>query len=347
MITLNQKQERNVIQMSLNFNNNVTTQTKEQSKLLDNVTAKPFIKWAGGKTKLIPTINDRLPDDINNIKTYIEPFVGAGSVFMYMAQNYDFERIVINDINAALIAIYKNIRDDLDELTYQLDYIQNEYQRLPDIEKSDDKKNYYLKIRELYNTESRFTTEGSARFIFLNKYGFNGLYRENAKGQNNVGFGKKNKAELYDLLNLQKLNQILNSKNSKGELKVIISNGDYMQTINYVSANAFIYMDPPYRPVTNAGFTNYHKSGFNDDAQIMLSNFFVMLHCANAKAMISNSDPKVQVDAQTPEFFDDLYNGHVIERVSMRRNINSKGSSRGPVNELLIRNYLTKDETIS
>lgn len=327
--------------LSYNFSINDSNESKVvESKLLDSVTAKPFIKWAGGKTKLLPTIEESLPSNIKSTHTYIEPFVGAGSVFMYMAQNHNFEHIIINDINSALIAIYRNIRDHHEELMYWLDNIQDEYQKLPPHTECDAKKNYYLNIRQLYNTESRLDILGSARFIFLNKYGFNGLYRENSKGENNVAFGKKDKAELYDKFNIMKLNQILNQKNSSGELKITILNGDYADSINYAkTTNAFIYMDPPYRPITVSGFTNYHKSSFNDDSQKNLKNFCLMINNNNANFMLSNSDPKVQKDAAEPEFFDELYKGCDISRVSMRRNINCDASKRGAITELLITNY--------
>lgn len=299
----------------------------------EDTSAKPFVKWAGGKTQLLPVIQENLPT-FDKTDTYIEPFVGAGAVFLKLMQSYEFENVVINDMNNALINTYKVIRDNAEELMKILDRLEEEYNLLDDEEQT----NYYLSIRKRYNSENRITIDGAANFIFLNKTCFNGLYRENSKGEFNVPSGKKKKVNLYDKFNILKISSILKEKNSKGKRKVKIMSGDYKKIEKLVNENTFVYFDPPYRPITKSGFNQYHKSGFSDESQVELAKFYSKLSNKGAKLMLSNSDPKNLEEAEQPDFFDNLYKEFVIKRVSARRNINSNSKGRGAITEILVIN---------
>ncbi len=315
----------------LNINDN------ERKDIMKNVKIKPFIKWAGGKTELLPVLIENLPIYINEnkkIDTYIEPFVGAGAFFIYIASNYQFNRIVINDINYKLINVYKIIRDNIDELIEEMESMKEEYLAYSE----EEKKEMYLKIREEFNNWNIVTeVKQAANFIFINKTCFNGLYRENQKGDYNVPWGQHKKPSIFDENQLREISKLLNIKNECGEYKVIILCGDYRKIDKYVSEKSVVYIDPPYRPITKSGFTSYNKSGFNDDSQIKLAEFFKDLDCKGAKVMLSNSDPK-NFD-ESDQFFDDLYSSFNIQRVNASRMINSKGNGRGKVSEILVKNY--------
>ena len=300
--------------------------------------AKPFLKWAGGKAKLIPIFEERYPKELieGKIDTYIEPFIGGGAVLFSMLSKYDFKRVVINDINSELILTYKVIKNKPQELINILDKCQNEYNDLDSLE---DKQLYYYGIREKFNKVKGNLNydniddkaiEHAAYMIFINKSCFNGLYRENKKGGFNVPFGKKEKVNCYDEGNIMAVSEAL--KNA------IILNGDFEGVIEYVDENTFIYMDPPYRPLNaTSNFNDYSKEPFNDDTQKRLAKFYDELTKKGAKIMKSNSDPK-NTD-EDDEFFDELYSNYSIERISAARSINSKGTGRGKVSEILITNY--------
>lgn len=295
---------------------------------------KPFLKWAGGKTQLLPQIIERLPTDFHKINRYVEPFVGAGAVFLHLISNKCFDEYIINDINDKLINLYKVMRDNCDELIEELKSLKEEYMILGEIEK---KEEFYYKIRDEFNINKSNSTRMAAIFIFLNKTCFNGLYRENLKGNFNVPFGKHNSPSIYQEHEIRAISEVLNSKNDGGQYRVKILNTSFENLNKYIDQNTFVYFDPPYRPVTAGGFNSYNKSNFNDDSQIKLRNFYIDVDNKGAKLMLSNSDPRV-LDKED-DFFDSLYKGFKIERVSASRMINSKGTGRGPITELLITNY--------
>lgn len=295
---------------------------------------KPFIKWAGGKTQLLDTIEANLPHDINNITRYVEPFVGAGAVFFYLIEHDYFQEYIINDINPKLINVYRVIRDNVEQLIRELTYMRDIYFELAVQEQ---KEAYYYRIREEFNASNVLNIEQAAKFIFLNKTCYNGLYRENSRGGFNVPFGKHTTPSMFDEEQLREISRILSLTNEQGELRVQIYNTNYENLGELIDANTFVYFDPPYRPVTVGGFNSYNKSSFNDEEQIELSNFYRELNHINARLMLSNSDPRI-LDPQD-NFFDDLYNGFNIQRVMATRAINRNGAGRGAVTELLITNY--------
>ena len=297
---------------------------------------KPFLKWAGGKTQLLPAIRSYLPTNIDALTTYVEPFVGAGAVFINFLESDSFDRYIINDINSRLINLYLVIRDDVELLIDSLSTLRDTYLSL-DTE-TDERKEMYYEIRTKFNGSDIDRIELASYFIFLNKTCFNGLFRENAKGGFNVPIGSyKNNPDMFDETILRKLSYKLNEKNKYGENKVLIFNKSYLELEEYIDENTFLYFDPPYRPVTKGGFNTYDKGGFNDDSQRELALFFEKMSNKGAKVMLSNSDPK-NLD-ENDEFFDDLYSNFTVQRVSAVRAINSNGKGRSAITEILVYNY--------
>lgn len=299
---------------------------------------KPFLKWAGGKTQLLDEIISELPKDMKNTKRYVEPFIGAGSVFFFFLLNDYFEEYIINDINSKLINLYKIIRDNPEKLIEEVKELKTKYLNL-DIE---EREKLFYDIRADFNKVDCSDIKSSAYFIFLNKTCFNGLYRENSKGEFNVPFGKYENPSFFEEEQLIEISKLLNVKNQNGEFKVKILNKSFYELDEYIDDNTFVYCDPPYRPVTKGGFTSYNKSNFNDEAQIKLRDFYQEMSNRGAKIMLSNSDPKNLDENDT--FFDDLYSKFNIKRIYAKRNINSVGSKRGKITELLITNYYKEEK---
>lgn len=298
-----------------------------------NTSAKPFLKWAGGKTQLLDEITNSLPDDISNYKRYVEPFVGAGAVFICFLENDMFDEYIINDINYKLINLYITIRDNLKGLIKEISALKEEFLSSDD----EEREKMFYEIRDKFNQEDCESVKLAAYFVFLNKTCFNGLYRENSNGSFNVPFGKYKNPSFFDEDLLAKISGLLNLKNENGDLKVRITNLTFGEMKEYINSETFVYCDPPYRPVTAGGFTSYNKSSFNDEAQIQLADFYKYVDSKTAKIMLSNSDPK-NLD-ENDNFFDDLYSSFNIKRVYAKRAINSKASGRGKITELLITNY--------
>lgn len=291
--------------------------------------AKPFLKWAGGKTQLLLTIDSFLPDTFRNEDsvTYIEPFVGGGAMLFYMLQKYpNIRRAVINDINPHLITTYRIIRDEPYSLIHALQELQDQFMAF---ENYDKQKEFYLNIRDYFNQEVT-DIEEAAYMIFLNRTCFNGLYRENSKGRFNVPFGRYSNPTICDE------NLILTD--SELLQKVDILNGDFSHTDQYIHGYTFFYFDPPYRPLdATSSFNSYVKESFDDNEQIRLKGFYSDLSADGCYAMLSNSDCKGR-NAED-DFFDRLYADFFVERVYAKRCINANASKRGTLTELLIRNY--------
>ena len=288
---------------------------------------KPFIKWVGGKTQLLPDIINNLPDDKSEITTYIEPFIGGGSVLLNILNYFpNLNKVIINDFNPILIQAYLEIKNNPKKLMAYLDNLQDIYY------KTEDKQSLYYKIRNKFNNSSNLS-EKAYLFIFLNKTCFNGLYRENKSGYFNVPFNNAKRPLFYDKENILNISKYLNKYN------VQCYNSSYENMQKYVTRNnTFVYLDPPYRPITkSSAFTAYTKSGFNDDSQRQLKLFCDKIDEKNSFFMLSNSDPK-NTDV-TDSFFDDLYEDYIILRVKAKRNINSDGEGRGKINEILVKNY--------
>ena len=300
--------------------------------------SKPILKWAGGKTQLINKIEDFLPDEIKTkkLKKYAEPFIGGGALFFYLQDKYKIEETYISDTNKDLILLYKIVKENLNELLKQLLIISNKYHAITNEEK---RKEYFYKIRENFNegiTESSYQTltkesaNRASQLIFLNRTCFNGLYRVNSNGLFNVPFGKYKNPGIYNEKGLKEASKLL--KNT------IIECLSYQEIPKEFLTNSLIYFDPPYRPLSNtSSFTAYNKSNFNDISQIELANYYKKISAnKNLYLILSNSDPKNS--NKNDNFFDDLYNGFNINRVSATRIINSKSEGRGKITEILVTN---------
>ena len=297
---------------------------------MDNRLAKPFLKWAGGKTQLISEIEKSLPVELTKSKfTYIEPFVGSGAVLFWMLNNFPkLEKAVINDINADLINTYKIIATKPEELISILQILQNEFHALEN--KADEKADYYYCKRELYNKRKEEKSGQAALFIFLNRTCFNGLYRVNKSNGYNVPMGSYKKPTICDDQNILAVCNVLQ--------KVEILCDDYEATLEKTTNNSFFYFDPPYKPLSNtSSFNSYSKDEFNDEEQIRLRNFCSKLENLGHKWMLSNSDVKGK--DINDNFFDEIYSEFLISRVKARRSINANPDKRGELNELLITNY--------
>lgn len=297
--------------------------------------ARPFLKWAGGKTQLLKELSKRLPMDIHDsgvIDRYIEPFVGGGAFFFYLKRNFEVRSAYIMDINPDLILAYKVVQNTPYNLIEHLEEIENKY-----LNSSEEKRDtMFYSIREKYNEHKhnidyQYSNEDwvirTAYLIFLNKTCFNGLFRQNKSGGFNVPFGKYTNPKICDS------NNILAGSDALLDTKIIC--GDFDNAKNFVDSNTLIYFDPPYRPISKtSSFTDYAKNGFGDTEQERLRDFYITADKKEARLILSNSDGG--------SYFDDLYNGYNIERVKANRMINCNGKERGKVSELIIRNYFSE-----
>ena len=298
--------------------------------------AKPFIKWVGGKSQLIEQLEALLPADFDKKEdiTYIEPFVGGGAMLFHMLQTHkNIKHAVINDINPDLITCYKTVRDQPNELIRSLVSIQEDYYA---VKNEEEKKAYYLRIRDRFNTKPTDPIENTTLFFFLNRTCFNGLYRVNKAGKFNVPCGRYEHPLICDADTVHADSQLLQH--------VTILTGDFEQTFNYIGKNTFFYFDPPYRPLSNtSSFNDYAKESFNDTAQIRLKHFCDRLQNAGIPFMLSNSDCLGKNG--TDRFFDDLYENYDINRVWASRSVNANGNKRGKLTEILVRNYTSANCT--
>jgi DNA adenine methylase len=279
---------------------------------MDEQKLKPFIKYCGGKTKLLPYIIENLPD--KEFKNYFEPFVGGGSVLFGLLSNeltYKCNRdYTVSDINENLINCYEVIKDNIDDLIKELnkDIYSNEYD------------NYYSR-RQRYN-EIKFTetnlVEKAALFIYMNKCGYNGMYRENSQGKFNIPFGKMKNPKICDTSVLKKV--------SKSLSKVNISYCEYNSILELTNKDDFVYLDPPY----HGTFTQYTNNKFGEEEQQKLKQFVDALTEKGVCVMLSNS---------ATDFIKDLYKGYKQINLTTKYSLGGKGADRGDKQELLIVNY--------
>ena len=298
---------------------------------------KPILKWAGGKGQLLEQIAKHLPQELieGKIDCYIEPFIGGGAVFFWIAQNFNIKEFYLSDINQELILLYKTIQKDVSSLVEELKKIENEYLILNE----EKRKIYFLNKRESYNKfKDRIDIKNfdiswfsrAAQIIFLNRTCFNGLFRVNKKGYFNVPFGNYKNPRICHTDNLISASKLLQ--------KATIQYFDFTEIQSLATPKTFVYFDPPYRPLTKtASFKSYSQFDFNDDEQKRLASFYQKLDRQGTKLMLSNSDPK-NID-KNDNFFDELYSDFTINRIQANRMINSKASNRGAISELLITNY--------
>jgi DNA adenine methylase len=275
---------------------------------------KPIIKWVGGKSQLAQKIRELMPPTYNK---YYEPFAGGLAVLLELNPTNS----TINDINPELINVYQQIRDHVDDVISHLSKYDKQH------EMWSEPKDYYYRVREYFNTElGTNTAKQAARFIYLNKHCFNGLYRVNSKGEFNVPFNGKLSGRSYDPDHLHELSSRL--KNTS------ILNVDFEIAVKDASVGDFVYFDPPYdkdEGIQTGGFVAYQKDGWTIDDLIKLRRVCDELTTRGCKVMLSNNNTT---------FIRDLFSGYYITEVDVRRSINRNGSNRKG-KEVIITNYKT------
>lgn len=283
---------------------------------------RPLLKWAGGKRRLLAQYAAYFPTATPVGARYIEPFVGGGAVFFYLAREGRLPAAVfLSDYNAELINAYTVVRDELPALLPLLAE-----------HKACHSQEYYYQIRVLDRQALTLSpVERAARLLYLNKTCFNGLYRVNRKGQFNVPFGRYKNPTIYDPVHLTAVSAVLQN--------VQLDARDFRSLANWAQPGDFIYFDPPYDPVSKtASFTSYTAGSFGDDDQRDLADLFAQLTRRGCRCMLSNS--------HTP-FILDLYQDFYSVTVQAGRAINAKATGRGLVNEVLVWNYGEKGTAIS
>jgi DNA adenine methylase len=284
-----------------------------------NVSLPPFLKWAGGKSKLIQQYQSYFPKD--GFKRYYEPFLGGGAVFFYLKPKF----AVLTDINKELIDTYRCVRDNVSELILLLERHQFEHYN-----DKTETHNYYYSVRSrIYNTP----IERAARLIYLNKTCFNGLYRVNSKGEFNVPIGKYKHPKICNSDLLYVASAALKSA------EIEVRNFDYI--LDYAKTkDDFVYLDPPYYPISQTSdFTAYSTESFNEDDQIKLRDIFVELASRGVKVMLSNSDAPFIRKLYSDDNIFSSQNRPNINEISALRVINSDIKKRGKITELLITSY--------
>ena len=290
---------------------------------MPSIKNKPFLKWVGGKSKLIKKLDLHLPKEIKQNKpfVYVEPFLGGGAMFYYLIQNYNVKEVFLNDINKKLINTYTEIKNDVSKLIGNLKDLEAEYYKNSEI----DKKVFYLKKRTEFN-KTTVKSSQAALLIFLNKTCFNGMYRENSKGEYNVPFGDMKRPKICDEKLLISLNKLFK--------KVNFSSKSFNKTLIKESRlPIFYYLDPPYRAISKtSSFKDYSsENNFNDDLQKKLKVFCDKIHSKNNYFMQSNSFSE-------DGFFQNLYKNYSHKKIQVSRTIGADGSKRKKISELLIYN---------
>lgn len=265
---------------------------------------KPIIKWVGGKFSNLSHIKEMLPPTYNR---YYEPFLGGGAVLLELNPKEAY----VNDINSKLINMYIQIREDVEGVIEQLAFLDNMH------ETTADPKKYYQDVRFIFNKVKMNSVEQAARFIYLNKHCFNGLYRENSKGEFNVPFNGKLTGGSFDAEHLREVSKQIHD--------VMFMNGDFEDCVYYADKSDLVFLDPPY----DNSFTDYTSAGFERDQQVRVANMFKKLSDKGCYCMLTNHD--------TP-LIRDLYKDYNIKVIDVRRSINRNGNDRKG-KEVIITNY--------
>lgn len=292
--------------------------------------AKPVLKWAGGKTQLLPVLSAHYPQQLGTkIKKYIEPFFGGGALFFDLYNSARINDAIIMDANPELVMLYKTIQKQPNQLVEALFNLEKNYVSLTETEKE----KFYYKVREEFNItrKKKYNAANPLRasqIIFMNRTCFNGLFRVNSKGEFNVPYGHYKKPKILGSANIYAVSNAFQIAD--------ILQGDFEDIIPMAKSDVFIYYDPPYKPLNKTSHFNSYTGVFDDSHQIRLAKVFKHLHQKNIKQMLSNSDP---MSAVGDDFFERLYQEFNISRVEAKRIINVNGAKRGKIFELLITNY--------
>jgi DNA adenine methylase len=261
-----------------------------------------ILKWLGGKRRIVAAIKEILPKNLE-LRGYHEPFLGGGAVLFSVKPN----RGTANDVNPRLINFYRVVRDYPRELIDEAKRFRY------------DKEIYYL-LRDKFNTESLSPVEDAGIFLYLNKTGYNGLYRVNSSGLFNVPFGRYKNPNIVSEAKILEASRVLR--------KVDLRCEDFSYVIDEAKEGDIVYMDPPYKPLSKtSNFTSYYIEGFNESEQIRLRDICIELDKKRVLFIISNSEPAAE-----------LYKGFKIMKVHANRAINSKSMLRGPIKEILVTN---------
>lgn len=264
--------------------------------------ARPFVKWVGGKRQLMHELEPRIPTRFN---TYHEPFVGGGALFFHLMP----ERSILSDTNERLVRTYLGIRDDVENVIELLSSYPHD-------------KDFFMRLRGI-DIDSKTNTEVAAWFIYLNRTGFNGLYRVNRNNVYNVPFGDYDKPTICDADNLRKCALALRHAE--------IHHASFEAVLDRALPGDFVYFDPPYVPLSaSSNFTSYTKAGFGMREQEKLRDVARELKARGVRVLLSNSS--------APEVYS-LYGSHGFElaAVGATRAVNCKAAGRGKVQELIIR----------
>lgn len=281
----------------------------EVSAIAKNKLAAPVVKWVGGKRQLLDEIAPRLP---KRITTYCEPFLGGGAVLFSLQPR----NAIVNDLNADLMLVYEVIRDDVELLIAALEQHENTAEYFYNIRDLDRDKNAYREMSAV---------ERASRIIYLNKTCYNGLFRVNASGEFNSPFGHYKNPNIVNAPVLRAVSKYLTANN------IQLLHIDFEEVLQRVPRGGFIYLDPPYDPVSDtASFTGYNRGGFGREEQERLKRCCDELAARGVRFLLSNS---------ATSFIKELYTGYTVEIVHAKRAINSDASKRGAVEEVLIRNY--------
>lgn len=299
-------------------------------------TVKPFLKWVGGKTQIIGPVMSQFPQEINN---YYEPFLGGGSVLLalltYKANGniHISGKIYANDINSNLIGVYKNIQSSPDELICEVKKIITEYTKatgsivnrkpitLQDALTSPE--SYYFWIRSRFNAfskEDRMSIPASAMFIFMNKTGFRGLYREGPRGFN-VPYGNYKHPTIIDEAHIKAVSTLIRD--------VVFTHASFQDALSTMGSGDFVYLDPPYAPESETSFVGYNAGGFSIENHTALFMLCGEMEKKGIMMLMSNANVKIVRDA----FPDDIYETTII---SCKRSIHSKNPG-ARTNEVLLR----------
>jgi DNA adenine methylase len=286
-------------------------------KLLAQRELPLFIKWAGGKSQLLVQFRELFP---RSFEDYYEPFVGSGAVFFYVKSHLKPKRVILSDINEELINCYTVVRDDVFALIQSLAS-----------HKRNHSKEYFYSIRSL-KPDKLTHIERAARLVYLNKTCFNGLYRVNSKGEFNVPFGDYSNPSIFNEQTLYEASRLLQGV----EIKV----QEFDSVIDFAKKNDFIYLDPPYVPLSRtSNFTGYTKGEFLMKEQRRLAEVFKILDSRGCYVMLSNSDHPALKELYRE------YERYTV-KVRAKRMINSVGTRRGEINELVVKNFENPKLTI-
>ena len=271
-----------------------------------------LIKWAGGKKQLLEQFKKFFP---KKIERYFEPFVGGGTIAFYLLKTHpEIKKIFLSDTNKELITTYNIVKNDVEELIKLLKKYKLKHN-----------KDFYYKIRA-EDIKTLNSLQIAARFIYLNKTCFNGLYRVNSKGQFNVPIGSYKNPKICDEKDLREISKFL----KKDDIKV----AQFYKATKKAKKGDFIYFDPPYYPIKKESFTTYTKDNFLGEEQKKLAKLFRRLDKKGCKIMLSNSDT---------DFIKNLYEGYYLYFVKANRMINCDSTKRGKINEVIITNYKVKE----